>query len=199
MVRGERFEEVFSVGERKVENWGKKQETACFTGKRTQSLPWKDNEQDARCAALKGRIAETVLEAVSQGYTRFLTGMALGVDTYAAECVLCLKKEYPFLILEAAVPCANQHEKWREADQARYLRILGQCDKVHCLQERYTPSCMMARNRYMVDRSSLLIAVYDGSGGGTGRTISYAKRAGCRVLELPVTEDAPGMQQAFDE
>ncbi len=42
-----------------------------------------------------------------------------------------------------------------------------------------TPGCMQRRNRYMVDRSSLLIAVYDGiPQGGTLNTLSYAMGKG---------------------
>ena len=33
---------------------------------------------------------------------------------------------------------------------------------------------MQRRNRYMVDHSSLLIAVYDGQSGGTRSTLEYA-------------------------
>ena len=43
------------------------------------------------------------------------------------------------------------------------------------------------RNRFMVDRSQLVIAVYDGrAGGGTARTLAYARKTGrkARVLFL---------------
>ena len=35
---------------------------------------------------------------------------------------------------------------------------------------------MQRRNRYMVDHSALMIAVYDGTAGGTRRTLEYALR-----------------------
>ena len=37
--------------------------TCCFTGHRPEKLPWKDNETDPRCIALKGRLDEAVEEA----------------------------------------------------------------------------------------------------------------------------------------
>jgi len=46
---------------------------------------------------------------------------------------------------------------------------------------------MMRRNRYMVDKSSLLLACFNGSRGGTYNTVSYAKRQGiaCLFVEMP--------------
>ena len=50
---------------------------------------------------------------------------------------------------------------------------------------------MNRRNRYMVDRSSLLIAVYDGiPQGGTLNTLSYAMGQGVRTVILPVVSPA---------
>ena len=45
---------------------------------------------------------------------------------------------------------------------------------------------MMKRNRYMVDRSSLLLACFDGRPGGTMSTIVYAERQGLKtvIIEL---------------
>ena len=43
---------------------------------------------------------------------------------------------------------------------------------------------MQRRNRYMVDRSSLVLAVYDGMLGGTMYTLTYAMRQGVRVVTM---------------
>ena len=45
------------------------------------------------------------------------------------------------------------------------------------VQRHYSRLCMIRRNQYMVDRSALVIAVYDGQeGGGTRNTLEYAIR-----------------------
>ena len=55
------------------------------------------------------------------------------------------------------------------------------------VQHHYTKGCMLRRNRYMVDRSSLLIAVYDGTPkGGTMNTLAYALRQGVETIILDV-------------
>ena len=59
------------------------------------------------------------------------------------------------------------------------MTLLDQCDLETVVQHTYTPGCMNRRNRYMVDRSSLLIAVYGGiPQGGTLNTLSYAMGKG---------------------
>ena len=40
----------------------------------------------------------------NKGVTHFISGMALGVDIYAAEIVLNLKTKYPHITLESAIP-----------------------------------------------------------------------------------------------
>ncbi len=152
--------------------------TCCFTGHRPWGLPWGTNENDPRCLKMKFELSARLEGLIQGGYRHFLCGMALGCDLYFAEAVLDLRRQYPDLTLEAAVPCANQTEKWSGAQRRRYEEILKQCDTVTVLQEAYTRDCMMRRNRYMVDRSSVLLAAYAGTPGGTQNTILYARRQG---------------------
>jgi predicted Rossmann fold nucleotide-binding protein DprA/Smf involved in DNA uptake len=51
------------------------------------------------------------------------------------------------------------------------------------LQTSYTRDCMIKRNRYMVDRSRYVLAVWDGSNGGTGYTVRYA-RSQNRIVQI---------------
>lgn len=101
--------------------------------------------------------------------------MALGVDSWAAEIILELKEEYPNIILEAAVPCRSQANRWSVGEKERYKRLLLLCDKVTLIQEQYTIDCMMKRNKYMVDSSDYVVAVWNGKPSGTGKTVKYAE------------------------
>ena len=162
--------------------------TCCFTGHRPAHLPWGADESDARCVRLKEEL-RAVLEGVwLSGYRVFLCGMALGCDMYFAEAVTALRREHPEIRLEAAIPCGDQAERWALAHRQRYNRLLDLCDKVNVLQIRYTPDCMMKRNRYMADRSSLLIACYGGQRGGTRNTLLYAMREGLKTLTVDIPE-----------
>ena len=156
--------------------------TVAFTGKRPQNLPWRFNEQDERCLQFKEKLKTEIENYIKDGYTTFIVGMALGVDTYAAEAVLTLKKQYPSIILEAAIPCESQSDKWNAADRERYRVLLSQCDKRTYVGREYTANCMMERNKYMIDKADLLIAVCDELSGGTGATVRYAQSKGIEVV-----------------
>lgn len=162
--------------------------SCAFTGHRPGKLPWGKDEADIRCIALKAKLRAAVESAIHEGMEHFICGMAEGCDLYFAETVLALKKNYPHITLEAAIPCPTQTDGWSRAQQARYRDILSRCDYETMVQQSYTRGCMQRRNRYMVDHASLLIAVNDGKSGGTRSTIEYAFRRGVSVLDIPLEE-----------
>ena len=161
-------------------------ETCCFSGHRPSKLPWGYDEEDLRCLDLKMDIVQALVELYSRGYRRFLCGMAEGCDLYFAEGVLLLRQAHPDVLLEAAVPFPGQADRWSVPQQRRYHGILDECDSVNLLQEQYSPGCMMARNRFMVNRSSLLLACYNGEAGGTRSTILYARERGLELVTIPI-------------
>ncbi len=160
------------------------QTTCCFTGYRPQKLPWGFNEEDERCLALKRRIADAVEAVYHSGVRHFICGMAQGCDMFFCEAVLDLRGDLPGITLEAAIPCETQAAAWPEQWRERYFRLVSQCDVETLVQRAYTPDCMIKRNRYMVDNSSVLIAVYDGSFGGTMQTVNYALSKGLEIIQL---------------
>lgn len=163
--------------------------TCCFTGHRPDKLPWGTREEDPRCLRLKGRIAQAVEEAYVSGVRHFITGMARGVDLYCAEAVLALRETETDLLLECARPCQTQADSWPAAEKARYQSILERCDYETLVQHSYDRFCMIRRNRYMVDRSGLLIAVYNGvPKGGTFQTLAYAMKKGLTVHTIDLED-----------
>ncbi len=163
-----------------------KQVSCCFTGHRPAKLPWRNDESDARCIALKEKLRSVLETAIEHGYTHFICGMAEGCDLYCAEAVLALKQRYPHITLEAAIPCPTQADGWSAAQRRRHADILSRCDIETLVQTSYTSNCMQRRNRYMVDHASLLIALHDGLPGGTRYTIEYALRRGLDIVDIPI-------------
>jgi len=163
-------------------------QTCCFTGHRAAKLPWGTNEQDPACIALKARIAQELEALVGRGYRYFICGMANGCDMYFGEAVLALAERCPEVKLEAAVPCDTQADGWKKELRARYDRLLAAAETVTYVQHGYSRGCMMRRNRYMVERSSLLLACYDGHPGGTMNTILLADRAGLEIITIELSE-----------
>ena len=164
----------------------KRKQTCCFTGHRVEKLPWKLNENAPACIALKLKLADTLSALYGAGYRHFICGMATGADLYFGEAVVALRDEHPDVTLEAAIPFEGQSAKWPRELRKRYFRLAEECDSQTVLHSIYTPDCMMDRNRYMVDNSSLLIAVYNGTPGGTQNTILYAMRENVPVIQLDI-------------
>ena len=158
--------------------------SCCFTGHRPEKLPWRDNEEDPRALELKETLFDLVEALYQSGITHFICGMARGADFYFCEAVIKLREEHPEITLEAAIPCEEQSANWPERDRNRYFHLVSQCDYETLIQPHYEPGCMKKRNYYMVDHSAVLIAVYDGTLGGTMQTLSYARRSGLEIIEI---------------
>ena len=117
------------------------------------------------------------------GYKEFVSGMALGVDQWAAEEVIDFRDTHPDVRLVAAIPCLGQESMWRPYSQREYKRILDRADEiVQVSNKSYEPKCMQVRNEYMVDRADLVLAVWDGSYGGTANCYRYAKKSMKEVI-----------------
>lgn len=160
---------------------------ACsFTGHRPAKLPWGDNEQDPRCITLKENIKRAVEEAYQMGYRHFICGMAQGCDLFFCEAVLALREEHPDVTIEAAIPYADQAKGWSASEQERYRRLVERCDFETMVQQNYDRGCLHRRNRYMVDHSSLLLAAYDGTAGGTMYTVVYAMKRNIQILGIEI-------------
>ena len=103
--------------------------------------------------------------AIADGYVTFITGMAKGTDIWAAEIVLEKKRRGFF-------------------EERRYNRILKNADYVTIISDHYYRACYQKRNEWMVDRSSLVIAVWNGQPSGTKNTIDYADRKDVKVVNV---------------
>ena len=141
--------------------------TCCFTGHRPNKLLRSSD-------AVRLELEREILLALQDGYTRFITGMAMGVDIWAAEYLLRLRELGTSLSLICALPCPDFEARWNADWQRRYRLVLEGADRCVTVCPTYSPSCFQLRNRWMVDRSDRLIAVYSGEAGGTRNTIAYA-------------------------
>lgn len=171
--------------------------SCAFTGHRPHKLPWGYDEDDERCIAVKGALAgQIAVLAESHGITDFYSGMADGSDVWAAQAVLELRRARP-VRLHCIVPHRGQADRWNRAARDRYGDILDRADNVMTLAERYYDGCMQTRNRYMIDAAGTLLAVYDGTKGGTAMTVDYARRQGRRIIVIdPVARVIRGAAKA---
>ncbi len=160
--------------------------TVCsFTGHRPSHFTFKYNEIHPACFRLKHIIKKQIELLYKHGVKKFCTGCALGVDMWAGEAVLSLKKQYADMELYCIVPFKGQESHWKSQQQKRYNKLLRKSNGVIILNDEYTNSGYFKRNRYLVDHADVLLAVYDYKTvkeSGTGYTINYAKKRGKTIL-----------------
>ena len=153
--------------------------TCCVTGHR--DLPQKEINR------IKAALRKAIEKAVADGFTCFMSGFAEGVDQYFAEIVLEMQKSNPALELVAVIPYQKRLDNLRQKKWT--YDMLEACTDVVVIREEYQPSVYSHRNRYMVEHSDRVIAVYDGrEKGGTAGTIRFAHTLKKELREIPVGE-----------
>ena len=145
--------------------------TCTFTGHRPERLELPEEQ-------VKEWLKEQITRAADEGYTDFITGMQRGVDLWAAEAVLKLINHDRQIRLIAACAFRGMDENWDLDWQERYHHVLTHSEWVYYISDHPGRKAYFARNYWMVDRASRLIAVYTGAPGGTKETIEYARKKG---------------------
>ena len=108
-----------------------------------------------RAAYVERALALEIDRAIEDGFTCFLTGFAEGTDQ----------------------PFAGRIQTLRRSPES--CALLDGCSQLHILSERYSPGVYSYRNRFMIDRSQRVLAVYDGrQSGGTFSALQLVLKSG---------------------
>lgn len=151
------------------------EKTCCVTGHR-------DIPAD-KMAYVREQLEAEIEQAIAEGFTCFISGMAEGADLLFAELVIAQKARHPELFLEAAIPYQNRIK----AKNEQFVKCLEACNGIHVQQKDYSHDCFLNRNRYMVAQSGRVIAVYDGrEQGGTLFTMRCAHTMEREVREIRI-------------
>jgi uncharacterized phage-like protein YoqJ len=71
---------------------------------------------------------------------------------------------------------------WSEGMRRQWRQILERCERVTIVTEQaYHPRLMQVRNEFMVDNADEVLAVFDGTPGGTANCIRYATERGVKI------------------
>ena len=102
--------------------------------------------------------------------TKVISGMAQGWDQALAQAAV--NCGVPFI---AAVPFKGQESRWTAKGQKYYTVLLSKAESIeYVCDEGYAPYKMQVRNEWMVDNCDLVLAMWDGTKGGTHNCIKYA-------------------------
>lgn len=153
--------------------------TCCVTGHR--DIPAE------QVGHIKKSLEQEVDRAISDGFTCFVSGFADGVDLLFVGIVAARIAKNPALKLVAAIPYRRRLDALQKSGRTKALIDL--CAEIYVAAEDYHPSVYAKRNRYMVERSDRVIAVYDGreKGGAVG-TIRLAHTMGKELREIVAGE-----------
>jgi uncharacterized phage-like protein YoqJ len=124
------------------------------------------------------QLAEASLRTLAP--TKIISGMALGWDQAIASASSHLKIEWI-----AAIPFKGQELAWPEASQRIYATILKHASQViYVCEPGYKASKLQKRNEWMVDNADAILALWNGSPGGTANCIQYAQSKGKPITNV---------------
>ena len=160
----------------------------CFTGYRPKKFPFPLDSGNGEYVAFENSLIDAIAELAGLGYETFYSGMAMGFDIIAAECVLLLKKTPKFknadIKLVCALPFLDQSDGYPADWKKRYDGVIALADSTVIISNEYYRNCYFDRNRFLVDNSDCVVTWFDGSPGGTKNTLTYAKKAGRKIINL---------------
>ena len=155
------------------------EKTCCVTGHR--DIPAE------QVSHIKKSLEQEVGRAIGDGFTCFISGFADGVDLLFVEIVAERIAKNPMLKLIAAIPYRRRLDTLKKSERIKALIDL--CVEIYIAADDYRPSVYAKRNRYMVERSDRVIAVYDGrEKGGTVGTIRLAHTMKKELREIVAGE-----------
>lgn len=156
----------------------KRTHRCCFTGHRPEKLLVPEEN-------IKAALKKEIRQAIADGMNVFITGMAPGVDIWAAEIIIELREQEQLpLKLIAASPHPGFENRWSVAWQKRYAAVMASADYIKEVSPKYSRNCYQIRNEWMVDHSARVIAVWNGQPSGTKNTVVYANRQGVSVVNV---------------
>lgn len=164
-----------------------KEKTVCFSGHRPEKLPG-NGENNQLTKDIQSLIYYNISESINQGYTYFMSGLARGIDIWAALYVLEFKKNNPDIKLIAVKPFSKHIKSFKGQELSDLETILDKADSIICTSENYSKNVYHKRNKYMVEHSDKLIAFVDNYKSGTGQTINIARRLGIKINIVDLKE-----------
>lgn len=123
-------------------------------------------------------LAENALKELKP--RRVISGMALGWDQALAQAAVNLG--IPFT---AAYPFDGQDSKWPAASRVKWRKLSSKADQeVWVNMGEYSAKKMQQRNEWMINHCSLVLALFNGTSGGTANCLGYAKKQGIDIKNL---------------
>ena len=105
--------------------------SCAITSQRPTRFKFKYQEYMTSCKRLKKRLHDVFTELYRRGVRRFYVGGALGVDLWAGEILLEMRRqeEYQELEIVLVYPFPGHDERWDPKSRERLLHLKENCDQ----------------------------------------------------------------------
>ena len=137
---------------------------------------------------MKLELLQRIMELRQQNMTQFYVACDHGIGLYAAEQINELRKTDPNLMLFCTVPHEGQATKWAPYLRDRYFKMLEDCTHLDCISLHALPDAQLLAYRRIIDRSDMVLTVFDSEAPKAGRTeekaLAYALNSRKPIINL---------------
>lgn len=128
------------------------------------------NERHEQLPFLKKALRRKIEAAVDEyGVEWIVISGQAGVELWAGEAVIDMKKEGAAVQLAVLAPFLQQEERYQEAVKELYQTVWQQSDYRAWITERpyESPEQLKQKNRFIVDKTDVMLLLYDTDKPGT--------------------------------
>ncbi|MCM1007157.1 MAG: SLOG family protein [Ruminococcus flavefaciens] len=176
--------------------------TLCISGHREKSIiPYQHNKiySALTISAVKLMLYRYIDMAIERGFENFISGLATGIDLWAAEYIIKKKQSNSNITLIGVMPYLRHAEVF-PADYKKLLKYVEKNSDIlistnsdpEIIYKKTSPEKYLYRDRnyYMVDRSSAIIAFLNNNSSytGTRQTVSYGYKTGRRICRFSIED-----------
>ncbi|MBD3110440.1 DUF1273 domain-containing protein [Bacillus sp. AGMB 02131] len=118
---------------------------------------------------IKKEVRKRLEDFLEEGLEWVIISGQLGVELWAGEVVLELKKSYPQLRLAIITPFLQHESNWNEKNQEYYQSIASQADFVQAVsnQPYVSPAQFKNRDQFLLNKTDGTLIFYDDENEGS--------------------------------
>ncbi|XKI13357.1 putative SPBc2 prophage-derived protein YoqJ [Sporosarcina sp. ANT_H38] len=140
---------------------------------------------------IKKALEKRLVALLDDGLEWVITSGQLGIETWAAEVVIDLKKEYTDLKYAIITPFTDQEKNWNDMKKEKYHSIITRADYHTSLTKRpyEAPWQFIEKDKFFMRNSDGMLIVYDEENDGSPRFVKksaekHAERSDYQVLTI---------------
>lgn len=142
-------------------------------------------------AFIKKALENHIVQLIDDGLEWVILSGQLGVETWAAELVIELKKEFSQLKYAIITPFLDQEKKWNDTKQEKYREICEKADfHTSVTKKPYEgPWQFIEKNKFIIRNSDGMLIVYDEENEGSPKFMKelaqkYAERQDYHIISI---------------